>query len=68
MDKVYLNIMKGLSKAFSTPHKKSKGTPVVKDQCPHGGDSTDCGSCAYYPDYEWNEEAGDCLRKEDDNE
>lgn len=31
--------------------------------CPYGGDETHCEECVYYPDYEWSEEDGDCLRR-----
>lgn len=36
--------------------------PQDNVECQHGGDHTDCGSCAYGSDYAWNEEAQDCLR------
>ena len=29
-------------------------------ECPLGGDCSDCTSCAYYPDYKFNEATGEC--------
>lgn len=37
----------------------------VEPECPHDGDNTNCESCAYYPDYEWDPIKGDCIKKED---
>ena len=35
------------------------------EPCPFGGDATECGSCIYGAEYEWNEEKQDCIRKVD---
>lgn len=32
-------------------------------ECNLGGDNTKCGDCAYYPDYEWNNDDEECMRK-----
>ena len=32
-------------------------------ECPHGGDNTDCDSCAYGLDYSWDSVIEDCLLK-----
>lgn len=72
IDKTYLSIMKGLSGAFGKPTKAAQVTPIVEeeeldsdifdeDECPHGGDNTDCESCSYYPDYHWDKDLQDCV-------
>ena len=32
------------------------------NQCPLGGDNKDCKACAYYPEFEWNNVAQDCIK------
>ena len=32
-------------------------------ECPFGGDKDDCKECIYYPDFEWNEEKQNCMRR-----
>ena len=34
-------------------------------ECRLGGDNTDCPSCWYYPDYEWDENELDCMKRKD---
>ena len=38
---------------------------MKKNNCPLGGDNTDCNSCVYSGDYIWNEEKQDCIKRED---
>lgn len=38
----------------------------MSKECPFGGDNTDCPSCAYYPEYQWNKKKQDCLGMYDD--
>ncbi len=32
-----------------------------KNECPYGGDSRDCGNCAYGPDYAWDDKIKECI-------
>ena len=34
-------------------------------ECPLGGDNKRCGECVYYPDYEWDNDKEDCMRRKD---
>ena len=48
---------------------KVKRAGTVKElmqvnECPNGGDNTDCGNCAYAPDYKWSEKELDCIKVE----
>ena len=38
---------------------------TLNDHCPYGGDETDCSSCAYNEDYEWDEEEQECVRRKE---
>lgn len=35
-----------------------------KNECPYGGDSCDCGNCAYGPDYAWDDKIKECVALE----
>ena len=48
---------------FCTICQEPVGTIMAPDEeCPHGGDNTDCGNCAYSPEFAWDDDAGDCMR------
>lgn len=40
--------------------------PIEVEECELGGDNTDCKSCAYYPDFEWDPDSGYCKRREEE--
>jgi len=37
---------------------------IGRTKCKLGGDENSCEDCAYYPDYKFDEETGECEKNE----